>query len=191
LLKALPQNKYYAPTIVDVTVTKFSTVRLAKIIYSVASRFIACRLRAYIYHSSIELYYGEKLVQTMPKLEDKKEYSINYRHIIGSLVRKPGAFANYCYRDSLFPKPIFRKAYDILKNQYPVNGDKQYLQILKLAAIESEVMVEGALKTLLQKKELPEFDKIKQLLNIDFKNHIPQVKVCLPSLDNYDLLLTV
>ena len=39
-------------------------------------------------------------------------YAIDYRHIIDSLVRKPGAFAGYQYHESLFPRPVFRQVYD-------------------------------------------------------------------------------
>ena len=33
---------------------------------------------------------------------------IDYRHLIASLVRKPGAFAGYLYREELFPRLSFR-----------------------------------------------------------------------------------
>ena len=39
---------------------------------------------------------------------------LDYRHVIWSLVRKPGAFAHYCFRDDLFPSLVFRRAYDAL-----------------------------------------------------------------------------
>ena len=37
------------------------------------------------------------------------------RHVIGSLVRKPGAFARYRFREQMFPTMTFRLAYDALK----------------------------------------------------------------------------
>ena len=37
---------------------------------------------------------------------------MRYRHVINSLVRKPGAFANYAYRDDLPPATRCRIAYD-------------------------------------------------------------------------------
>lgn len=134
-LKPLPLKKYYAPIITVVNVSQFSTVRILKYSYSVPSRLIGYSLRAYIYQGEIKLYYGQTLVQTMPQIRDsKKEASINYRHIITSLLRKPKAFVNYYYRDYLFPTNNFRIAYDLLIKNYPVNGVKQYLQILQLAA---------------------------------------------------------
>ena len=191
LLKSLPNKKYYAPIILEVKVSQFSTVRILKASYSVPSRLIDYSLRAYIYQGEIKLYYGQTLVQVMPQIkDDKKEASINYRHIITSLLRKPGAFANYYYRDHLFPTTIFRVAYDLLIKNYPVNGTKQYLQILQLAAIGSENEVETALDLLISNKIVPSFDEIQGLLKTS-KPLVSDVKVASPSLDEYDSLLTV
>ena len=55
----------------------------------------------------------------MPKLVSGQSYAINYRHIITQLIRKPGAFEDYKYRDCLFPRVIFRKTYDAYKRLYP------------------------------------------------------------------------
>ncbi len=46
------------------------------------------------------------------------EPAIDYRHDIGSLVRKPGAFARYRYREELFPSFAFRQAYDALSDAW-------------------------------------------------------------------------
>ena len=74
---------------------------------------------------------------------------INYRHIIDWLVRKPGAFENYVYREELFPTSRFRMAYDALREAQPQRGHKEYLEILYLAARQSETAVDEALRTLL------------------------------------------
>ena len=34
---------------------------------------------------------------------------------IWSLVRKPGGFARYVYREEMFPQPVFRAAYDAIQ----------------------------------------------------------------------------
>jgi len=97
LLKDLPSCKYNAPILTLVRVSKSSTVRLQGGIYSVPSRLIGYQLKACIYPSSIELYYGKRLIQTMPKLLAGQDHAINYRHIITQLTRKPGAFEDYKY----------------------------------------------------------------------------------------------
>jgi hypothetical protein len=50
----------------------------------------------------------------MPRIVGKNQAAINYRHIIDSLVRKPGAFASYQYREEMFPTSGFRMAWDSL-----------------------------------------------------------------------------
>ena len=65
------------------------------------------------------------------------------------LVRKPGAFENYVYREELFPTSRFRMAYDALREAQPERGHKEYLGILYLAARQSETAVDEALRTLL------------------------------------------
>jgi hypothetical protein len=189
LLAPLPVKKYHAPMIVDLTVSNFSTVRILKASYSVPSRLIGYKLRAYIYVNEIKLWFGQKLVQTMERLRADQNCAINYRHVIASLLRKPAAFTNYCYREYLFPTTVFRKAYDALIERYPEQGSKQYLQILQLAAIGSESEVEAALDILLQAKTTPQLSIVKELL-IEPSFQVPIVNVDAPVLGQYDLLLT-
>ena len=190
LLSPLPISRYSAPSMIDVMVNKFSTVRLEKAAYSVPSRLIGCRLRAYMYQGAIDLYYGDKLVQNMSKVKPGEDHSINYRHMIASLVRKPGAFANYCYRESFFPTPTFRRTYDVLKGRYLVNCDKQYLQVLLLASTEGEEKVEKILAKLLLEKAVPEINRVKALIKESNTSSIPAIKITLPVLSKYDLLIT-
>ena len=177
LLKPLPSQKYYAPIILEATVSKFSTLQLLKVTYSVFSRLIGYRLRAYIHQGEIKLYYGNSIVQTMPEIRASSgiEAAINYRHIIKSLVRKPGAFKNYVYRDHLFPSINFRIAHDALIKDFPVNGAKQYLKILHLAAIDSESKVETILKKMIANNKTPTFVEVDE-----------QIKVRIPANSNGD-----
>ena len=66
-------------------------------VYSVDSRLIGEQIQAR------EIWYGHKKVDTLPRQRGEGKHKINYRHIIDSLVRKPGAFENYRYRDAMFP----------------------------------------------------------------------------------------
>jgi hypothetical protein len=189
LLKSLPEKRYYAPEILELTVTKSSTIRIDQVIYSVPSRLIGYNLRAYIYQGEIKLYYGTQLVCEMPKIDKSKtDAVINYRHIIAGLVRKPGAFTNYHYREHLFPSVLFRRAYDKLIKTHPVNGTKQYLQILHLAAVNSESEVEAAITVLMEGKIIPTTNKIKDLLYIKSQEKV-EVHVDQPMVNQYDSLL--
>lgn len=86
----------------------------------------------------------------MPRLQGRSRYWIDYHHIIDWLVRKPGAFPNYRYREHLFPTSRFRKAYDLLQEMSPRRCDRRYLEILEQAAREGETVVDDALRLLLQ-----------------------------------------
>ena len=55
--------------------------------------------------------------------------------MIWSLVRKPGGFARYVYREEMFPSLAFRRAYDAIQTPHQgIKGDLEYLRILHLAA---------------------------------------------------------
>ena len=195
LLKPLPSKKYYAPLILDTTVSRFSTIQLLKVTYSVPSRLIGYKLRAYIYQGEIKLMYGKTLIQTMPQIKEASgvKESINYRHIIKSLVRKPGAFKNYVYRDHLFPSTSFRAAHDVLVAHFPVNGTKQYLKILQLAAIGSESEVQNILEQIISSGKTPSFMEVEERLKDQSKARnmsiISGIKITAPNLKCYDALL--
>ena len=70
--------------------------------------------------------------------------------MIDWLVRKPGAFENYGYREDLFPTSRFRMAYDALRETAPSQPSREYLQILELAARENESLVDNGLRVLLE-----------------------------------------
>ncbi len=113
---------------------------------------------------TLEIWYAQRCIETLPRKRGEGKACINYRHIIDWLVRKPGAFANYQYREKLFPSSHFRMAYDALKEQKPQKADKEYLRILELAAKESECRVEDALGFLLGKGETFSFEGVKDLV---------------------------
>jgi len=144
---------------------------------------------------TIILYYGNSIVQTMPEIRASSgiEAAINYRHIIKSLVRKPGAFKNYVYRDHLFPSINFRIAHDALIKDFPVNGAKQYLKILHLAAIDSESKVETILKKMIANNKTPTFVEVDEQIKENHKaqnmSAISDIKIVTPSLECYDSLL--
>src|SRR5690606_10047365 len=84
----------------DCRVGCHSTVRVRHAVYSVPARYIGERLRARIYEQRVELYRGQERVLEVPRSVGRKP-RIDYRHVIDSLLRKPGAFARYRYREEL------------------------------------------------------------------------------------------
>lgn len=132
-----------------VTVGNNSTVRLRKQVYSVPSRLIGSKLVARIYENRIVLLNGASEVAQLPLGKSDRGAVIDFRHLIGHLLRKPGAFANYRWREELFPAPVYRAAHDHLERSAPAEADRRYLELLKLAADEGQTVVENALEHLL------------------------------------------
>lgn len=187
VLKPLPEQHWNDPKEECPTVTSFSTISVDKVLYSVPSRLIARELKALVYPETVRVFLGETLVQEMPRLAPGSR-KINYRHVVSHLLRKPGAFANYQYREELFPSLTFRQAYDALKQGRPERADKEYLSILHLAAMNSEQDVEAALVTLLEVKQLPLSATVRELVQAT-PREVPPVSIPVPDLCSYDLLL--
>jgi len=134
---------------VMVSVSNNSTIRVRKLVYSVPSRLIGTKLLARIYENRIVLFAGAQEVARLPLRSGDSGAVIDFRHLIGHLVRKPGAFAGYRWREELFPAPAYRAAFDHLERRHPAKADRLYLEILKVAAGEGETVVENALEQLL------------------------------------------
>ena len=119
-------------------------------VYSVDSRLIGERVDVRLYAEELEVWFDGKVVERIPRLRGQRKHRINYRHVIDWLVRKPGAFENYRYREDLFPTSRFRMTYDVLRETATSRASREYLQILELAARENESLVDNALRALLE-----------------------------------------
>jgi hypothetical protein len=148
-LGRLPQRRRESCKRLSLRVDRGSLIHVDRNTYSVPSRLIGERVEVRLYVEHVEVWYAQKEVERFPRLRGRKKHAINYRHIIDWLVRKPGAFENYVYREELFPTSRFRMAYDALREAQPERGHKEYLGILYLAAHQSETAVDEALRTLL------------------------------------------
>jgi len=148
-LRRLPARRLESWEKATVRVGPGSTIRIKHNTYSVNSRLLGETVEARIHMDHIEVWYAQRMMDSFPRLRGEGRHHINYRHVIGWLVRKPGAFANYRYREDLFPTIRFRMAYDWLKGKKgDQKADREYLKILHLAAAESETGVDGALALL-------------------------------------------
>jgi hypothetical protein len=150
LLQPLPERRYEGAKRVRVRVNTGSLIAVERNNYSVHSRLIGEIVEARVYAAHLEVWYGGQKLEQMPRLPGRSQYQIDYRHIIDWLVRKPGAFTNYRYREQLFPTSHFRKTYDLLREVSPRRCDRRYLEILNQAAKEGEASVDNALRLLLQ-----------------------------------------
>jgi hypothetical protein len=165
-----------------------TTIRVAGRTYSVPSRLIGEVVEARQHPDVVEVYYRGKLVETMPRLRGEREARIDYRHVIWSLVRKPGAFARYRYREELFPSLAFRRAYDALKAGRGDRADVEYVRILHLAASTMEATVETALERLLAEGAPLDYATVKAIANPE-RPSVPTLAIPSPDLAVYDGLL--
>lgn len=190
VLRRLPQKRLDDFRWFTARVGPSSTIRVTKNIYSVHSRLVGETLRVKLFADYFELWYAQRKVDIIPRLRGKRRHFIQYRHIIDSLVRKPGAFENYRYKEDLFPTLRFRMAYDYLKKNNNFRANKEYLKILELAAKESESGVDKALKILFKEEKPMTVDRVKELLEGDKEITSPQeVNIDEVELSTYDYLL--
>lgn len=132
-------------------VTRRGTVRILNNTYSVPSGLKGRTVIALIDEWTIEIHYARRLVQRMQRLMGEGHADIQYRHVLPTLLKKPGGFRHYCYRDQLFPSAVFRSAWEDLDARLsPRRADLTYLRILKLAADGFECDVHDALELVLE-----------------------------------------
>jgi len=191
VLHRLPKHRIDACKSSTTTVGPSSTIRVNHNVYSVDSRLIGERIKVRLFMDHLEIWYGQKRVDLLPRLRGEGKHKINYRHIIDSLVRKPGAFDNYRYRNELFPTSRFRIAYDELKKRHSqLQATRQYLNILYLAAKESEAAVDAVLRVMIDKDIAISDEQVEAL--VQSSEPVPVVtEVLIPAVDLtcYDQLL--
>ncbi len=187
-LRPLPPARLPDYTVYHPTVRRWSTIRVGDRAYSVPSRLIGHELEVRQYADKVEMYSGGHLIETMPRLRGDAEVRVDYRHVIWSLVRKPGAFARYKYREELFPSLVFREAYDRLRQWRGERADVEYLRILHLAAGTLESRVEQALVALLAGGKPFDYAAVKAEAQPE-ERAVPRIAIPAPDLTSYDRFL--
>jgi hypothetical protein len=190
VMKELPERRMESCKRERVKVDSGSLIYVDRNVYSVPSRLIGEQVEARLYMDQVEVWYGQKKVEQMPRLRGRRKHRVDYRHIIDWLVRKPGAFEHYRYREELFPTSRFRMAFDLLQEkQGRAQGSKEYLKILELAAKGSEDKVDDALRALAEGgAEEISAEGIEAMLGIDRGAGIRDVQVAVVDLGLFDQL---
>lgn len=191
-IRSLPAKRLGDYTTFTVSVRPNSTILIKKNVYSVHSRLIGEQVTVRLYADHLEVWYAQKQVEKIPRLRGEGNHHIQYRHIIDWLVRKPGAFENYRYRDDLFPTSRFKMAYDYLKDHNQSRAAKEYLKILYLAAKESEAGVDNALRWLMDQNQPISFNAVEVILITNQSiPEVTEVEIDDVDLSLYDNLLEV
>ena len=188
-LRPLPAAPIPAYTTLAARVRRWSTITVLGHIYSLPSRLIGERVTVRVYPERLEVYYRDQLVERLPRLHHKGQVHIDYRHIIRTLVRKPGAFARYRWREELFPSVVFRRAYDALRSRLGERASAEYVPILHLAAKHGAATVEQVLGPLLDCGERFDAEQLQNMIEPE-RPELPAMTITRPDLRLYDALLS-
>jgi len=173
----------------EARVTSWSTVQVDRNTYSVPSRLRGEKVRARIYEERIEIHFGGERQLTVRRLAGERGHAVNYRHVIDSLVRKPGAFRQYKFREDMFPTEEYRWAYDALCACCTERmAEMEYLRILQQAAHTMESRVRDALALLRAEGAVPRWEAVRELAPAP-RPQVPELPRLEVDLGEYDCLL--
>jgi hypothetical protein len=189
-MQPLPAQALPRYTELFATVSRYSTIRVGKRRYMVYSRLIGHRLTVHLHADILELFHQGVKVGELPRLIGEEKVYIDYRLVIHSLVRKPGAFRRYVFREWMYPRLEFRRAYDALVVYDDAHADFDYVRILRLASEDGEQLVERVLEQLRTSGVVPEYETVRERVRGPrTPAGVPDVQVEVPDLSPYDRLL--
>lgn len=137
-LRALPTFKACDFEEIVARVTTSSTISIKKVLYSLPSKLIGERLKVHVYDHQLSCYLGSELVLTLERLfysKESKKRCIDYRHVIGSLIKKPQAFRYSVLKDDLLPNATYKKIWHLIDEKCTArHACKLIVGLLKLAS---------------------------------------------------------
>jgi len=196
-LKPLPARRTTDYEEARVLVTSSGGFILKRVFYSVPSRLIGHRLNVHLYDDRLDCFLGSTQILTLRRGRpqqgsSRRAHVVDYRHVIHALRKKPMALLNLVYRDQLFPRQAYARAFEALLAS---EGDKRACRtmvgLLALAhdrACEAELA--DAIEALLDAGELPQLDRLRERFKPD-RAAIPDVAVVLTPLSAYDELAVI
>lgn len=191
VLGPLPPQRRSTCTSIFLTVKSDSVIRVKRNAYSISSKYIGLHLEVRIHQDHLELWYRSECVERMPRQFGHGKEAIDFRHVIDSLVRKPGAFINYKYVNHMYPTTRFRMAYDqLLKNTTEAAAVKQYLKLLYAAKHEGLELVDDTLRWFLAQGKAIQAAEVLKVVAAGQQLPAPtEVNVDAPDLSTFDDLL--
>lgn len=170
-------------------VNRGSLIRVQHNLYSGPSHLIGPEVTVRIFEWHLAVYYRQIQVEWLPRRVGYHKQQINSRHLIESLLPKPGGFRDYRYREAFFPTVVFRQAWGQLNQWYSARKtDLIYLQGLRLAARSLESEGAAILNLLLDSHQGWEETDVERLLHPQLLPP-PQLTRPLINLAQYDRLL--
>jgi transposase InsO family protein len=179
-----------------VTVTSSGGFILRRVFYTAPSRLIGHRLRVHLYDDRLDCFLGSTPMMTLrrgrPPSPDKGGHVVDYRHVIHALRKKPMALLNLVYRDQLFPRPAYARAFEVLCAEV---GDKRACKVtVELLALAHDRTCEAELAEIvdadLEAGRLPDIDALRARFG-PVPGELPLVSVDLVALSIYDELVAI
>jgi hypothetical protein len=179
-----------------VTVTSSGGFTLRRVFYTAPSRLIGHRLRVHLYDDRLDCFLGSTPMMTLRRgrmvSECKGGHVVDYRHVIHALRKKPMALLNLVYRDQLFPRPAYARAFEALCAEA---GDKRACKVtVELLALAHDRSCEAELAQVidadLEEGRLPDLAALRERFG-PAPGSIPRVLVDLVPLNTYDELATI
>ena len=196
VLEPLPERRTADYEEARVIVTSSGGFALRKVFYTVPSRLIGHWLNVRLYDDRLVCFLGSTEVATLQRGRspdhNKRAQVVDYRHVIHALRRKPMALLNLVYRDQLFPRAAYARAFEaLLAGVGEKHACRTMVGLLALAhdrACEAELA--DAIATDLDAGRLPDLASMRERFRPEAAS-IPEVVVELAPLSAYDELATV
>lgn len=195
-LQELPDRRTADYEDAIVTVTSTSGFVLRKVFYSVPSRLIGHRLRVRLFDDRLEVYLGGTHQFTLPRgrahPNGRHGHVVDYRHVIHSLRRKPMALMGLVYRDQLFPRQAYARAFEAMCAKLPARVTCRTM--VDLLALAHERACEAELAERLDEDlaagRLPDLKRLRALFSPD-AGTVPDIVVSHVPLSAYEELARV
>ena len=170
-------------------VTSESILVVKRNTYSVHPRLVGEQVRVRIYEMRLEVWHSGQLVLEMPRLIGRNCHHIDYRHVVDAMLRKPGAFRCFKFKEDLFLSPVWHRAMSALQKAVGDHkADVDYLRLLHLASKNLEADVEAALSLLLEAGQCPSPEAVKKLMNLEELTEVPEMAPLEVALIDFDCL---
>ncbi|MGE0769922.1 MAG: IS21 family transposase [Hyphomicrobiaceae bacterium] len=179
-----------------IPVTSSGGFILRRVFYTVPSRLIGHRLRVRIFDDRLECFLGATQVVVLPRgrpvSDTKGGHVVDYRHVIHALRRKPMALRCLVYRDRLFPRPEYKRAFEAMTER---GDDRHACKVtVELLALAHERACEAELAHVigadLDAGRLPDLAALRARFRPE-EATIPSVAVELAPLGVYDELAAI
>jgi len=197
--KLLSLPKYHAMDYSEavVSVSTSSTITVKRVLYTVPARLVGETLRLHIYDDRINAYVGSALAHTLPRVypvkTNQRARSIDYRHVIRQLVRKPQAFRYSQLRDDLLPNATYQQIWLYIDQHLEARAAcKLIVGILSLAAkANCEQPLGHYLEQQISVNKLPSLHQLEQRFAPKERDLSQHMAAPCPqhALDHYDALI--